>query len=73
MTIDYAAGLTIDARPVAHGWRAATTVGKITFSVDRPTETEARARLVEVFEDAMFGFDRYLARALRAQNANVDA
>lgn len=68
MTIEYADQITIDTRPTAHGWRASTTIGRISFSVDRCTETEARARLVEIF-----AFDRHLARAWRTRNANADA
>lgn len=64
--VDYATDLTIETRETAHGWRASTTIGKISFTVDRPTETEARARLIEIYEDKLFGFDRYLARAWRA-------
>lgn len=69
MTIDYAAGLTIETTRTTKGWRATTMVGSVRLSVDRQTETEARARLVEVYEDRMFGFDRYLARAWRSRTA----
>ena len=71
MAIDYSEGLAIEARQIGNGWRASTTVGKMTFSVDRATEPEARARLIEVFEDQLFGFDRFLARAIRARNGDL--
>jgi hypothetical protein len=68
MTIDYGAELTIRTSRTHHGWRAETTIDNTALATIRPTEPEARTRLIQIYEDALFGFPRDLARRWRIRN-----
>lgn len=65
MTVDYGAQLTITVERTRRQFRASTTIGTTTLEAIRPTAEDARAALVSLYEDTLFGINNVNRRAAR--------
>lgn len=66
MTVDYGAQLTITVERTRRQYRATTTIGTVTLEAVRPTAEQARAALIALYEDTLFGINNVNRRAARA-------